>query len=247
MTDSISFHSNLHPISESPSQQNVIKSSTNLPHDPLDDSPLPAKVLGEAFPSMRMFHVKLSHEGVLRGLIGPREVDRIWERHILNSAALVPFLKHFAQEHHISSLRVADVGSGAGFPGIVLAAMMPHDFFTLIEPMERRVKWLNEMIGELSLSNARVQRARAEQLHGREQFDIVTCRAVASLTKLTPWVMPLIRHGGELVALKGRSAQAEINKAQTVLRRYHGVHAMVSEAPVAKGLEPTFVVTVQKR
>ncbi len=215
--------------------------------DPLEDSPVLEQVLGDALPAMRMFHVKLSQEGVLRGLIGPREVGRIWERHILNSAALVPFIERFARKSRIDSLRIADVGSGAGFPGIVLAAMLPHDYFTLIEPMERRVDWLNEVIDELGLKNARVQRDRAEQLHGSEQFDIVTCRAVASMTKLTPWVMPLVHRGGELIALKGRSAQAEIDKAGKILRRYHAVNPRVFEAPVGQGLEPTHVVTVEKR
>lgn len=221
--------------------------SADNPGDPLEDSPVLGQVLGDALPAMKMFHVKLSRQGVLRGLIGPREVDRIWERHILNSAALAPFLTDFKRRSGIDHLRVADVGSGAGFPGIVLAAMLPDDYFTLVEPMERRVDWLEEVVDELGLKNVRVRRARAEELHGRAQFDVVTCRAVASMTKLTPWVMPLVHRGGELIALKGRSAQAEIDKAQNVLRRYRGVRASVHEAPVGEGLEPTHVVTVDKR
>lgn len=222
-------------------------SEDRVARDPLDDSPVLAQVLGDALPAMEMFHVKLSRQGVLRGLIGPREIDRIWERHILNSAALAPFLTDFRRRSGIVHLRVADVGSGAGFPGIVLAAMLPDDYFTLIEPMERRVDWLEEVVGELGLKNVRVRRARAEELHGRAQFDVVTCRAVASMTRLTPWVMPLVHREGELIALKGRSAQAEIDKAQNILRRYHGVRASVHEAPVGEGLEPTHVVTVDKR
>lgn len=221
--------------------------SADNPGDPLEDSPVLDQVLGDALPAMKMFHVKLSRQGVLRGLIGPREVDRIWERHILNSAALAPFLADFKRRSGIDHLRVADVGSGAGFPGIVLAAMLPDDYFTLVEPMERRVGWLEEVVDELGLKNVRVRRARAEELHGRAQFDVVTCRAVASMTKLTPWVMPLVHRGGELIALKGRSAQAEIDKAQNILRHYRGVRASVHEAPVGEGLEPTHVVTVDKR
>ncbi len=225
---------------QNPSEDAVAK-------DPLEDSPVLEQVLGNALPTMKMFHVKLSQEGVLRGLIGPREVDRIWERHILNSAALAPFFAGFKHRCRIEHLRVADVGSGAGFPGIVLAAMMQDDYFTLIEPMERRVDWLEEVVRELGLKNVRVRRSQADELHGRAQFDVVTCRAVASMTKLTPWVMPLVHRGGELIALKGRSAQAEIDKAQNILRRYHGANARVHEAQVGEGLEPTHVVTVDKR
>lgn len=225
---------------------NSVSGASEPVRDPLDGAPVLSQVLGAALPVLTTFHVKLTEQGVLRGLIGPREVGRIWERHILNSAALVPFLEKYADRHRLDSLRVADVGSGAGFPGIVLAAMMPESYFTLIEPMERRVDWLHEAIDELGLKNARVQRKRAEQLRGSEQFDIVTCRAVASMTKLTPWVMPLVHRGGELIALKGRSAQAEIDKAEKVLRRYHAFDAQVHEAAVGEGLEPTHVVTVEK-
>lgn len=233
------------------SEENEVHSDklneASSPVDELDGSPLLAQVLGQSLPQMKMFHVKLSREGVERGLIGPRELSRLWERHILNSAALAPFLSRYAQQHHIQHLRVADVGSGAGFPGIVLASLLPDDYFTLIEPMERRVDWLQEVIEELGLRNARVQRDRAENLKGREQFDVVTCRAVARMTKLTPWVMPLIRRGGQLIALKGAAAQTEISKAQQIIRHEHGFHPRVELAEVAPGLESTHVVLIDKR
>lgn len=216
-------------------------------HDDLEGSPVLSAVLGDALPKMEMFHVKLSREGVERGLIGPREVGRLWERHILNSASLAPFIEGFARQSRIAHLRVADVGSGAGFPGIVLGAMLPDHYFTLIEPMERRCQWLQEVIDELDLKNVRVQRNRAEELHGRERFDVVTCRAVARMTKLAPWVMPLLRRGGRLIALKGASAGIEVEKAAAVIRHERGFNARVHEAPVGEGLEPTHVVTVDKR
>lgn len=233
------------------SEENEVHSEklneASSPVDELNGSPLLSQVLGQALPQMKMFHVKLSREGIERGLIGPRELNRLWERHILNSAALAPFLSRYAKKHHIQHLRVADVGSGAGFPGIVLAALLPDDYFTLIEPMERRVDWLQEVIKELGLHNARVQRDRAENLKGQEQFDVVTCRAVARMTKLTPWVMPLVRRGGQLTALKGAAAQTEILKAQQIIRHEHGFHPRVELAEVAPGLEPTHVVLIDKR
>lgn len=235
------------PVRDENDMQITESDHVSSPTDELEGSPLLSQVLGASLEKLKMFHVKLSREGVERGLIGPRELDRLWERHILNSAALVPFLSRYAQQHHIGHLRVADVGSGAGFPGIVLAVMLPDNYFTLIEPMERRVEWLREVIDELGLRNARVQRHRAEELKGQEQFDAVTCRAVARMTKLTPWVMPLVRRGGQLIALKGASAQVEITKAQQVIHREHGSHPRVEIAPVAPGLEPTHVVLVDKR
>lgn len=124
-------------------------------HDPLDDSLILEEVLGEALPRLRKFHVKLSTEGEPRGLIGPRDVGILWERHILNSAAIVPFIR---REIGKTSASIADVGSGGGFPGIVAAACMPEHRFTLIEPMERRVEWLHECVELMGLSNVTVIR-----------------------------------------------------------------------------------------
>lgn len=215
--------------------------------DELEGSPILGEVLGDALPKMEMFHVKLREEGEKRGLIGPRELPRLWERHILNSAALAPFISELLGEAHGHKLALADVGSGAGFPGIVLAAMFPEITFTLIEPMERRVEWLDEVVTELKLMNVQILRERAEDLPQRWQFDIVTCRAVAPMTKLARWVLPLIHHGGTFIALKGRSAEAEIQKAQKEIRKAGGVRPEVLEAPVGPGLEPTHVVRLQKK
>jgi len=214
--------------------------------DELEGSPILGEVLGDALPKMEMFHVKLREEGEKRGLIGPRELPRLWERHILNSAALAPFISELLGEARGHKLALADVGSGAGFPGIVLASMFPDITFTLIESMERRVEWLDEVVTELGLMNVQILRERAEDLPERWQFDIVTCRAVAPMTKLARWVLPLIHHGGTFVALKGRSAEAEVQKAQKEIRKAGGIRPEVIEAQVGPGLEPTHVVRLQK-
>lgn len=229
-------------------QAGQIDQADQLPQtDPLDDSPVITEVFGDSEKLIRMFHEKLVQEGVLRGMIGPKEVSRLWERHLLNSAALAPFLRDFAQEKHIAHLRVADVGSGAGFPGLVLAAMLPEHYFTLVEPMERRCEWLNENIDMMGLKNARVLRARAEHLHGEAEFDVVTCRAVARMSKLAGWVMPLVHRGGRFIALKGQAAQDEIDSAKAQIRQYRGAFVHVDLAPVAQGVEPTHVVSITKR
>lgn len=219
--------------------------------DQLDGSPVLASVLGDALPAMEMFHVKLANEGEPRGLIGPRDIDILWERHILNSAAIVPFIAETMEGR--SGITVADVGSGGGFPGIVAAACLPECKFTLIEPMERRVEWLNECVNECGLRNVTIIRGRSEEViadirkHRVRPFDVVTCRAVAPMTKLAGWTLPLLKSHGRLVALKGRSAQAEITKAAQEIARYGGVHPRVVEAAVGDGLESTYALLVNKR
>ena len=220
--------------------------------DELAESPILGEVLGEALPQLKMFHVKLAQEGEPRGLIGPRDVDIIWERHILNSAAIVPFIRQAVKGTRFKT--VADVGSGGGFPGLVAAACLPDCKFTLIEPMERRVEWLAECVEAMGLPNVRIERARSEEViaamrknRAMHPFAAVTCRAVAPMTKLAGWTLPLLKSHGQLVALKGRSAQAELDKAAKVIGKYHGVNPQVVEAPVAPGLEPTHVVLIDKR
>lgn len=242
------------------------------PTDELDSSPLLEQVFGEALPKMRIFHGKLEQEGQVRGLVGPRDMGILWERHLLNSAAAVPFIREAVDRHRHRT--VADIGSGGGFPGIVAAAMLPDVKFTLIEPMERRVAWLNECVRDLELDNVTVLRARSDEViaalrersqHGRRPrktsvpvseevrrtvrhpFAVATCRAVAPMTKLAGWTLPLLEPHGELIALKGRSAQAEIDKAAAQITKAGGMHARVVEAEVAPGLEPTHVVIVEKR
>lgn len=130
--------------------------------DELNGSPILNDVLGDALPMLEVFHAKLEREGEPRGLIGPRDVDIIWERHILNSAAIVPFIREATDGMRFKT--VADVGSGGGFPGIVAAACLPDHEFTLIEPMERRVEWLEECVNEMGLENVTIIRARSEEV-----------------------------------------------------------------------------------
>ena len=296
--------------------------------DQLDSSPIIEQVLGPATAKLTRFHAKLEKEGEPRGLIGPRDVDIIWERHILNSAALLPFVRtaldaipsrlYLGEVDGENAPIVGDIGSGGGFPGIVLAALLPHVRFFLIEPMERRCEWLQEVVEELDLNNATIVRARTEELEAilkrklekagaapnidainnavdavnnanhidksenakytedanqfhkmlslhrntsyfdawelfQEEnpyfsgFNIVTCRAVAPMTKLARMTLPLLVPGGRLIALKGKSAQAELDKAEKELRKNHADSYHACLAPVGPGLEPTHVVTVSKK
>ncbi|MDQ3155578.1 MAG: 16S rRNA (guanine(527)-N(7))-methyltransferase RsmG [Actinomycetota bacterium] len=176
----------------------------------------------------------LSTAGVERGLIGPREVPRLWERHILNSAVVMPRIPHGAT--------VADVGTGAGLPGLVWAIARPDISVTLIEPLLRRTVFLEEMCEELGLDNVRVVRARAEDVH--EEYDVVTARAVAALEKLGRWCLPLVREGGVLLALKGRTAQQEVDSATKTLNKLGATTIVVN---TYGDLEvPTTVVEVTK-
>lgn len=220
--------------------------------DELNGSPTLKEVLGDALPMLEVFHTKLEQEGEPRGLIGPRDVDIVWERHILNSAAIVPFIREATDGMRFKT--VADVGSGGGFPGIVAAACLPDHEFTLIEPMERRVEWLAECVNDMGLENVTILRARSEDVitslrkdHSKHPYAVVTCRAVAPMTKLSGWTLPLLKPQGRLVALKGRSAQAEIDKAAKMIARFKGAHPRVVEAPVGPGLEPTHVVLVDRK
>jgi 16S rRNA (guanine(527)-N(7))-methyltransferase GidB len=175
----------------------------------------------------------LQEFGEERGLIGPREVDRIWSRHIVNCAALLPFLP--------SSGTVMDVGSGGGLPGIVVACARPDLDFVLVESMEKRCAWLDEVRTELDLDNVQIICGRAEELKGKLKVDAVTARAVANLAKLIRLTSKLIKPNGRLLALKGRRAYEEVEDAAYELRRHHlwtEVHEVTS---VVDG-ETTFVV-----
>ncbi|RFD74601.1 16S rRNA (guanine(527)-N(7))-methyltransferase RsmG [Gardnerella vaginalis] len=218
--------------------------------DELDNSPLLSEVLGNALDKCKMFHVKLKEEGLVRGLVGPRDMNILWERHILNSAAVVPFVKKAVEKSNKKS--IADVGSGGGFPGIVVAACLPDCKVTLIEPMERRVLWLKECVDVMDLKNVTVFHGRSDEViakvksHEIPAFDVVTCRAVAPMTKLAGWTIPLLGKNGQLIALKGKSAQAEIDKAEKMIKKVKGLNPRVVDAPVAKGLQSTSVVIIDK-
>ncbi|MBU6348481.1 MAG: 16S rRNA (guanine(527)-N(7))-methyltransferase RsmG, partial [Actinomycetales bacterium] len=150
----------------------------------------------------------LETQGVIRGLLGPREVDRIWDRHLSNCAAVAELIKPKSS--------IIDIGSGAGLPGLVLAIVRPDCEISLIEPLLRRSEFLQEVVADLGLTNAKVIRARAEQVHNHKA-DVVTARAVAPLHRLLGWALPLTRPSGEILAMKGSSAATEIAEAESQL------------------------------
>jgi 16S rRNA (guanine527-N7)-methyltransferase len=161
-------------------------------------------VFGPALDDAARYVARLASEGVTRGLIGPREVPRLWERHLLNSAAVAEVVPQGA--------RVADVGSGAGLPGIPLGLARPDLTLTLVEPMARRVEFLEETVADLGRP-WRVVRGRAEErsvVAAVGPVDVVTARAVAALPKLVGWTRGLLRPGAQLVALVGARAVAEL-------------------------------------
>lgn len=170
-----------------------------------------ATLFGDRIEVARRFTTNLAEQGEERGLIGPLELPRLWSRHILNSAIVAPLLRPGV---------VGDVGSGAGLPGLVLAIARPDVSFVLIEPMERRVAWLNEQVAELALDNVLVVRARAEEARLDGPLDQVTARAVSAFRKLLPLTAPLLRDGGELVLMKGAAAPAEVEAAGKEIRKY---------------------------
>ncbi|RIX30087.1 16S rRNA (guanine(527)-N(7))-methyltransferase RsmG [Amnibacterium setariae] len=174
------------------------------------EPPEAAQVFGDRLPVVRRYVADLAEHGIVLGLIGPLEPSRLWSRHVVNSGLLSPFLPQGAT--------VADVGSGAGLPGLVIAAARPDLRVTLIEPMERRVAWLEEETARLGLKNVVVERSRAEDAP-RGRFDVVTARAVGALSGLLPITAPLARPGGRLALLKGASVEAEIAKAEKAIRR----------------------------
>jgi len=172
-----------------------------------------SEIFGGRIDLARRFTAALAEHGEERGLIGPLEAPRLWTRHILNSAIAAPLFP--------TGGLVGDVGSGAGLPGLVLAIARPDVRWVLIEPMERRVAWLEEQVASLGLDNVVVERARAEEA-GRYEgvLDAVTARAVSALRTLLPWTAPLVRDGGELILLKGTGAPAEIEAAAKAIRKY---------------------------
>lgn len=187
-------------------------------------------------PVAEQYAAWLAREGVLRGLIGPREVARLWDRHLLNCAVLAEALP----EHGT----VADIGSGAGLPGLVLAIARPELRITLVEPLLRRTTFLSEVVDALRLDNVEVVRGRADSLHGVRTFDVVTSRAVAPLARLLEWSMPLVAPTGALVAMKGTSVADEVREARTVLDQLGCAAPEVVELGVGVIPSPTLALRV---
>lgn len=192
-----------------------------------------ARVFGERIGVARVFTENLSARGEELGLIGPLELARIWTRHVANCGLVAPLLK--------SGLRVGDVGSGAGLPGLVLAIARPDVHLTLIEPMDRRVQWLESQVAALELSNVDVIRARAEDCAGMA-LDQVTARAVSALRTLIPITAPAVRPGGELILMKGAGARAELTAAAKQVSKFKLRDAEVIELGGGDLGEPTWVV-----
>jgi 16S rRNA (guanine527-N7)-methyltransferase len=170
-----------------------------------------AQVFGPVMPLATRFAALLATDGVERGLLGPREVPRLWERHLMNCAVVAELLPAEAE--------VVDVGSGAGLPGLVFAMLRPSLRIILLEPMLRRTVFLEECIAALELPNVTVRRGRAEDLAGALQADVATSRAVAPLARLVPLSAGVIRPGGTILAIKGQDAEAELKQAGPVLRQ----------------------------
>ena len=197
-----------------------------------------AGVFGAEIDAIRSFVGNLADQGEILGLIGPLELPRLWSRHILNCAIVAPLLRPGL---------VGDVGSGAGLPGLVLAIARPDVNFVLIEPMERRVAWLNDQVSSLALQNVTVVRARAEEARLAHPLDQVTARAVSAFSKLIPLTAPLLRSGGELVLMKGEGAQREVEAAAKSIRRYglHNVEVITLGAGVLPEVTRAIRATVE--
>ena len=216
-----------------------------MKHDGVDEPSIPAPaaplgaagVFGDRMTQAVRFAAVLADTGVTHGLIGPREVPRLWERHLLNCAVISDAFPDRA--------RVVDVGSGAGLPGIALAIARPDLDIHLVEPMLRRTDWLTDTLDELALGSVTVHRARAEDLVGELRAPWVTARAVARLDTLAQWCVPLLEPGGTLVAMKGRSARDELDKARRALERLGLLDATVTEHGTAILDEPVLTMDLR--
>ncbi|MGW7292902.1 16S rRNA (guanine(527)-N(7))-methyltransferase RsmG [Streptomyces xiamenensis] len=179
-----------------------------------------AEVFGDRLPDAVRYAELLADTGVRRGLIGPREVPRLWERHLLNCAVLSEVVPE--------GVTVCDVGSGAGLPGIPLALVRPDLEITLLEPLLRRTNFLQEVVELLGLDHVTVLRGRAEEVLGSfTPVHVVTARAVAPLDRLAGWGVPLLRPYGEMLAIKGDTAEQELKAARAALGKLGVVETSV--------------------
>lgn len=199
--------------------------------------PVAVEYFADRLPTIQRYADLLAGAGIERGLLGPREVPRLWERHLLNCAVV-----HEAIPRDSAAV---DVGSGAGLPGLVLAIHRPDLSVTLVEPLLRRFTFLNEVVADLGLPNVSVVRTRAEDLHGEIEADVVTARAVAPLDRLARWTLPLLRAGGILVALKGSSVHEELADVAGALTALGAVSWRISEYGAGVVDPPTLVAVVK--
>lgn len=203
--------------------------------------PAAAALFGDQLERAHQYAQILAGAGVERGLIGPREAGRLWDRHLLNSAALTELLGRGDQ--------IADIGSGAGLPGIPLALARPDVRVTLIEPLLRRADFLREVVDNLAV-DVTVVRGRAEEQAVRQQvgeMDAVVSRAVASLDKLTKWSMPLLRPGGLMLAVKGERAAVELEEHRRGMKSLGAVDARVVMCGENYLTPPVTAVTARRR
>ncbi len=194
-----------------------------------------AQLFGSSLALAQKYAQLLVGAGVERGVVGPAEAERIWDRHLLNCGVVARLLP--------AKGSVVDLGSGAGLPGIVLAMLQPGVRVTLLEPMARRVEFLEECLAELKLDNVEVMRGRAEDVVGQLTADVVAVRAVAPLDKFAGMAIGLLRPGGKVLAIKGASAEAELVRARLVLGRLGVTDAKVVQASSADGAVTATVVT----
>ncbi len=217
----------------------VMESAATGSGAPVDDVAVAGIAAGEMFgsvlPTAERYAELLTGAGVERGIVGPGEADRIWDRHLLNCGAVARLVP--------ARCSLIDLGSGAGLPGIVLAILLPGAAVTLVEPLARRVEFLEECVAGLELANVDVVRGRAEDLAGHLAGDIVTARAVAPLDKLAGLAVGLARPGGRVLAIKGATAEAELAKARPVLARLGVTDARVVQATGGAGRATATVVT----
>lgn len=207
------------------------------PEDLTAPPSLAEEIFGEEMGGALGYARLLATTGVDHGLIGPREVPRLWERHILNCAVLEEVLPPEAV--------VGDIGSGAGLPGLAVAIARPDVEVHLIEPLARRTVWLEGAIAELDLANVSVHRGRAESFAGELSCDVVTARAVARLERLAEWAGPLLKPGGELIALKGSSADQELEDDLDAIRRAGGVEPRIEVLGAGRLEVPTTIVRIR--
>lgn len=205
------------------------------------ETPSTPDVARRAFPSERLalaeqYAQLLATDGVVRGLIGPREAPRLWDRHLVNCSLLEQLIPNGSS--------VCDIGSGAGLPGLVLAIARPDLEITLVEPLLRRTTFLEEVSSSLVLENVEVVRGRADALHGARTFDVVTSRAVAPLERLLGWSMPLVAPTGALVAMKGSSVSEEIAAAADELKRWGCAEPKVTLLGEGWPVSPTVALRV---